>query len=280
MDGDMRWEILHRTRYQYATPARDSFNQVRLHPLNTKTQTVESFRLNVTPPTHLQQFRDYYGNLIHEFEVPEPHDSLLIESTVRALTLSPAPLADDARPFPLERMSQASQSVDCYEFLNASHYVDVGPATAQLTADATKGATDAWQAALAIMRFVHRTIAYVAKATSVHTHMREVLAQRQGVCQDFAHVALGLCRAAKIPALYASGYWATERASATHAWVEVYIPEIGWRGLDPTHDRQVDETYLKIAVGRDYEDVAPVTGRYRGPLERKMEVEVYIEAKS
>ena len=87
--------------------------------------------------------------------------------------------------------------------------------------------------------------------------MKDVLAQRRGVCQDFAHVLLGLCRAVKIPACYVSGYLATESASATHAWVEVLIPGIGWRALDPTHNCQPGETYVKIAVGRDYADVAP-----------------------
>src|SRR6266568_4751347 len=126
------------------------------------------------------------------------------------------------------------------------------------------------------MGFVHSHISYDPKATSVHTHMQEVLAQRKGVCQDFAHVAIGLFRAAKIPALYVSGYLATESASATHAWMEVFIPGLGWRALDPTHNRQTDETYVKIAVGRDYADVPPVTGNYKGTTDRRMQVQVSI----
>lgn len=97
-----------------------------------------------------------------------------------------------------------------------------------------------------------------------------------GVCQDFAHALLGLCRAVKIPARYVSGYLATEQACATHAWTEVLIPEIGWRALDPTHDCQPGENYVKIAVGRDYADVAPVSGHYVGTTERQLEVVVRI----
>ena len=108
--------------------------------------------------------------------------------------------------------------------------------------------------------------------------MREVLEQGRGVCQDFAHVMLGLCRCAKIPAEYVSGYLATEAASATHAWVEVYVPGIGWRALDPTHNRQIDSTYIKLGNGRDYHDVSPVTGYYKGTLEHKMIVQVKIRA--
>jgi transglutaminase-like putative cysteine protease len=92
-------------------------------------------------------------------------------------------------------------------------------------------------------------------------------------------VMLGLCRTLKIPALYVSGYLATEKASATHAWVEVYVPGAGWQALDPTHNCTPDETYVKIAVGRDYADVPPVTGTYKGTTERTMDVVVKIEKK-
>ncbi len=142
--------------------------------------------------------------------------------------------------------------------------------------DATQGVTDAWQTALAIMNCVHQQLAYLPDSTGVHTHMRDVLKKRRGVCQDFAHVMLGMCRVLKIPALYVSGYLATEKASATHAWTEVFIPSVGWRSLDPTHNRQTDETYVKIAVGRDYADVPPITGTYKGTTDRRMEVDVKI----
>jgi transglutaminase-like putative cysteine protease len=108
--------------------------------------------------------------------------------------------------------------------------------------DATHSLTNTWQAALAFMRFVHGYIAYLPSATTVHTHLREVLLERRGVCQDFAHVMIGLCRSLKIPALYVSGYLATETPSATHEWAEVFVPGLGWRGLDPTHNCQTAET--------------------------------------
>ena len=106
--------------------------------------------------------------------------------------------------------------------------------------------------------------------------MSTVINDRRGVCQDFAHFMIGLCRSIKIPARYISGYLATETASASHAWMEAFVPGQGWRGLDPLHNRQVDETYVKIGHGRDYADVPPVSGNYRGTLERTMEVEVKI----
>ena len=273
----MRWAILHRTEYRYTTPAKESFNQVRLQPMNTSEQTVQNFQLNVVPAAKLMHYRDFYANVVHHFEVPEPHGNLVIESMVQATTRSPVPMAENATVLPLERIGEASRSLRCHDFLNPSKYVDVEPLTWRLALDAIDGEKDTWQAARAITRFVNGYISYVSSSTSVHTHMQEVLAQKRGVCQDFAHVALGLCRAVKIPALYVSGYLATEAANATHAWVEVFLPEIGWRGLDPTHNRPVDESYLKIAVGRDYADVAPVSGHYKGTQDRQMDVAVKIE---
>jgi len=273
----MRWNILHVTRYQYATPARDSFNVVRLQPMTTEQQTVEQFELKVTPAARVRHYLDFYSNVTHHFEIPDPHQALTIEGVLTARNRAPWIPAQDAALFPLRRIGEAASGFRCYEFLNASTYVDLDPATCRLALDAIDGCDDVWQAALAVLRFMQGYLAYLTNSTTVHTHMREVLARRQGVCQDFAHVALGLYRALRIPALYVSGYLATESASATHAWVEVFIPGVGWCGLDPTHNRPVDENYLKIAVGRDYDDVAPVTGHYKGSLDRKMEVTVTIK---
>ena len=127
------------------------------------------------------------------------------------------------------------------------------------------------------MRFTHEYLKYDPNSTHVHTRMSEVIAQKRGVCQDFAHFLIGLCRSVKIPARYVSGYLATETASATHAWMEIYIPGHGWRALDPTHNRQIDATYVKIGHGRDYGDVAPISGNYHGTLQRRMEVEVKVK---
>ena len=171
---------------------------------------------------------------------------------------------------------EAGQSDRCFDFVQASRFTDTSPETWRLAVDATEGQTDAWQAALAIMRFVHGRMAYEPQTTHVHTQAREALAEGRGVCQDFAHVMIGLCRAAQIPARYVSGYLATQRAGGTHAWTEVFIPSVGWVALDPTHNSQPGETYVKIATGRDYNDVPPLRGTYRGTQERTMEVAVEI----
>jgi transglutaminase-like putative cysteine protease len=272
----MKYDILHRTRYVYSTPVRDSFNDVRLEPPSNPGQAVESFLLRVLPAGRMNRYTDFYSNWVHHFEIPEAHAYLLIESQARVKTHPPAPLAEDARPCPLEKLGELRDIEHCHDFLQSSRYVEIEVEPWRLAVDATAGQTDAWQSALALMRFTHDFLKYEPHSTHVHTHMSDVIAQRRGVCQDYAHLMIGLCRSMKIPARYVSGYLATETASASHAWVEVFIPGAGWRALDPTHNCQIDETYVKIGIGRDYADVPPVAGNYRGTLQRRMEVEVKI----
>lgn len=272
----MKWDIIHRTEYHYAAPVRDSFNEARLQPFSDAGQTVEHFLLKVLPATRLRHHHDFYANTVHHFEILEPHSALLVESQLRVTTQPRPPLGITETPWPLADIGAAAREARVFDFLQESRFVAMTPEVWRRAVDATQGVTDTWQAALALMKLTHTELKYEPNATTVHTHAREVWRDKRGVCQDFAHVLLSLCRALKIPALYVSGYLATETASATHAWVEVLIPGVGWRPLDPTHDCQPGETYVKIAVGRDYADVAPVTGNYKGTTERTMRVTVSI----
>jgi len=274
----MKLEIRHRTHYAYAAPVCESFNELHLQPQSNAQQTVDSFLLKILPSTRLRHYHDLYGNRVHHFELPEPHSTLTIESSVRVTTVPPiAALPLDARPAGLDRLPDALKVHFCYDFIQASRYVDTAPETWRLAIDAVGDETDIWQRVLRIMGFVHSHITYESNFTQVHTHTSEVLEQRRGVCQDFAHVTLSMCRSLRIPARYVSGYLATETASATHAWLDAFIPGAGWQGLDPTHNRITDETYVTLAVGRDYADVAPVCGTYKGTTKHAMTVEVRVE---
>jgi len=274
----MKWEIIHRTQYAYAAPVRDSFNEARLQPFSDDWQTVEHFLLKVLPAARLRHHRDFFSNVVHHFEIPEPHSSLLVESQLGVTTRPRPGLNEQETPWPLARIGEAARESRVFDFLQESRFVELSPAVWRLALDTTLSVTDTWQAARAIMAWVHTQLKYEPSSTTVHTHMRDVLADKRGVCQDFAHVMIGLCRTLKIPALYVSGYLATETANATHAWVEILIPGVGWCALDPTHNRPADETYIKIAVGRDYADVPPVTGNYKGTTNRTMSVQVNIRA--
>ena len=274
----MKWDIFHSTRYEYASAVHDSVNDICLQPMPIPEQTVESFILKVLPASRLTHSHDLFSNRISHFEITEPHNSLVIEAQSRVNTHPPAPLPTTESLCSFAAIQMVPNIENWHDYLQARRFVGLPAEAWKLALDATHGLDDAWLAGLALMEFVFGFLKYESYSTHVHTHMAEVLKDRRGVCQDFAHLLIGLCRALKIPARYVSGYLATEKASATHAWVEVFIPSHGWRGLDPTHNRQTGETYVKIGHGRDYSDVPPISGNYRGTRERKMTVSVKITA--
>jgi transglutaminase-like putative cysteine protease len=273
----MNWHITHRTSYRYTTPVRGSFNELHLQPISNEEQTLESFDLRVSPETRVRHYHDFYSNDVHNFEIPDPHEELVIESQSLVTTHGLLGLPPNARPASRRLLKDAVKVWRCYDFIQPSRFVDTDPETWRMALDVIHDEDDVWQCAQRLMTFVHQHLQYQSNSTHVHTHMREALATKRGVCQDFAHILLGLCRTIQIPALYVSGYLATETASASHAWVEVYVPGHRWQALDPTHNRQADETYVKIAVGRDYGDVPPVRGTYKGITDWTLAVDVKVE---
>jgi transglutaminase-like putative cysteine protease len=277
----MKLQVIHRTDYTYAAPVKESFNEARLQPVSRDGQLCQSFVLKVIPVAHLSHYYDFYHNCVHFFELTEPHSTLSIESTSKVLT-APPKLEADAITIPMKRLAACSYLDGCYDFLQDSHFVPLGPEVWRLALDATTGVDDVWQAAQAIMHFIHNDFEYVPNSTTVSTVMPEVLKHRSGVCQDFTHVMLGMCRVLKIPARYVSGYLYNGPdghlvgSQASHAWCEVFLPDIGWRALDPTNNQLANERYVKVAVGRDYEDIVPVKGSYKGTRGKTMKVTVQV----
>jgi transglutaminase-like putative cysteine protease len=277
----MKLNVVHRTRYEYSRPVRASYNEARLQPTTLEGQECHSFILRVLPAARLSHYYDFYNNIVHFFEVPEPHDFLAVESA-SMVTTADSLLPEDGDIAPMSRLEELDRAECFYDFLQMSSFVSLDVDVWRLALDATAGCADVWQASLAVMRFIHANFSYSPDATHVNTHMLDVLRQRRGVCQDFAHVMLGMCRSLKIPARYVSGYIYSDPvehltgAQASHAWCEVYLPGTGWRGLDPTNNRQAGGHHVKIGVGRDYADIVPLKGHYRGTPEKRMSVEVRV----
>ncbi len=280
----MKLHVRHRTRYVYAAPVRESFNEARLQPGQGGRQTCRDFKLEIAPATRVMAYSDFYGNTVHQFDVQQPHTELVIDATSTVTTPDEPLLPPAAIPASRDRPALLSIGERCHDFLQPSTYVDITPELRRMAGDAVAGETDVWQAAQALMRHVHGAYHYQPATTHAHTHMREVLQTHTGVCQDFAHVLLGLCRSLGLPARYVSGYLYNgpadqlKGAQATHAWVEVFIPGTGWIGLDPTNEQIVSGRHVKVAHGRDYADVPPVKGTYRGPGTRQMTVEVLVSS--
>ncbi len=277
----MHLRLLHRTTFTYAGKAHDSFNEVRLRPVSDATQQCHDFKLRLTPGSISRGYDDFYGNTVHYFEIIDNHTKLIIEAASIVETT-----ALDARPpiprIGLDELERSGEREMLAEFYNSSHYVPLEVELWREAQDAlAEGRSDIWSDVRRLGAHVYRRFAYKPKTTGVNTRATDVLKLRMGVCQDFAHVHLGLCRSVGIPARYVSGYFFnnTRRAreiEASHAWIEAYVPGHGWAPWDPTHDRAADERYVKVAVGRDYADIRPVNGTYRGAPTRSLKVDVSV----
>jgi transglutaminase-like putative cysteine protease len=269
--------LLHRTTFAYAGKAHDSFNEVRLRPLDDATQTCRSFELRTDPATQMRDYVDFYGNMVHYFDITAGHEKLVIEAVSEVETTPNA-----ARPgVPVVPSSQGEAERELRaEFIVDSHYVPLDVSVWKEAQDALQGGrSDIWSDVRSICRHVYRTFAYKPRTTGVATLATDAIKLRSGVCQDFAHVALGMCRTSGIPARYVSGYFIKVQRrpgeeEASHAWIEAFVPGYGWAAYDPTHDRAADERYVKVACGRDYGDIRPVSGTYRGGKTRSLSVDV------
>jgi transglutaminase-like putative cysteine protease len=284
----MRYRITHRTTYTYDAPVHESFNEVRLRPLSDETQTCLDFTLTIDPPATVITFADYYGNAVHDFSVPYLHDRLRIEATSDVVTFADAdqPLAgprddDPDRSPPLAGLvDEPVFANDHAEFLIPSEYVALVPPTQGIARAIleTDPLASAWGFLCAAADVVRQRLEYRLGTTNVHSTVVDVLAGESGVCQDFSHVLISICRQAGLPARYVSGYQGSvPEAEASHAWVEAFIPPYGWVGVDPTTGGACTGRHVKIAVGRDYADVTVVRGTYRGGRARDLEVAVQSE---
>lgn len=282
MTDGPKFQVLHRTLFEYEGPVTDSTNELHLEPRVFPFQrTIQSF-VRVLPATRMKRFRDLFQNVTHHFEINRPHDRLEIISQLKIRNLK-LELGDEAMTAGMEAYRDLEVHERVWPFLQESRYVSRHPEIWREALDLTAPHASVYEKSLEIMHWIHREFRYESGATGVNTHLEEAFAGRHGVCQDFTHVMIGLCRSISIPARYASGYLYNGPldhlvgAQASHAWPEVYLPEVGWVGFDPTNDTLADDRYIKIAVGRDYDDVAPVKGNYRGASRCTLSVTVEVE---
>lgn len=262
------YRVTHRTEYTYTTPVSSSFGEVVMQPRELPGQRCAESRLDVDPAPHdLRERTDYFGNRTSYLAVLAPHSRLAITATslVHVHRAPPGPSGPWDEP--------RDTDPEAVEFLLDSPQVTGTPALAEYAAPSFPPGRDALAAVRDLCSRIHREFTYTPGATEVSTTIEEVLARRAGVCQDFAHLAVGCLRAVGLPARYVSGYLETDPppghprlagADATHAWVSVLLPADrgadGWVDLDPTNDQLVDDRYVTTAWGRDYTDVPPLKG--------------------
>ncbi|HVR51042.1 MAG TPA: transglutaminase family protein [Pseudorhodoferax sp.] len=289
----MRLQVIHETRYDY-TPAVETAQHVaHLRPRDTPSQRLLQHSLAVTPtPDELRAGQDVFGNTRSFFALQTGHETLRVvaDSVVQtrvprrpASALSWEQVRDRFR-------YQAGGGYDAAsEYLFPSPYAPRHADFLDYARPSFGAGTPLLQAADDLMRRIHRDFEYAADSTEVNTPAVQALAQRKGVCQDFAHIMLACLRMLGLPARYVSGYLLTQPppgqprlvgADASHAWVAVYVPEVpghdGWYDFDPTNDRAPGEDYVTLAVGRDFSDVSPMRGVIHGGARHRLHVGVTV----
>ena len=275
----MRVTLRHTTRLDYDNDVIESVMDTRLGPRSDEDQRWGSFELRTSPVGAVRRYADAFGNIAHLITVAAPHRYLEVVTIGEIETLLADPFAlPRAKPTPLEPGELA-------DYLLSSALVPNDQGLAALAAPHQPAAPEgAFDAATALTHLVYGEFTYKSDVTNVSTTVAELLASRTGVCQDLAHVLVGLCRAVGIPARYVSGYIVTgahgpkRGAGHSHAWAEAWTPTHGWRGFDPTNDVLASEHHVKMAIGRDYRDVPPTQGTFRGVAEEQLTVEVVARA--
>jgi transglutaminase-like putative cysteine protease len=277
----MEYTIDHKTTYVYHESVDQSYTVVHLQPRSDPNQFCTRYVLELSPDARVFSYADRFGNDVQHFAIMPGHTELAITAHSNVVTLLPAeaPSPTGATRALLENDSRLP---DFYDYLHESAYVHFTPELERFRAELAVPGEEIGAWCHSVSRHIHDSFSYDTGATTVRTVVDEALVRRGGVCQDYAHVMIAALRSAGIPARYVSGYIFRGEsnvlgAEASHAWCEAYLPPYGWVGFDPTNDLIINDHFVKVAFGRDYKDVSPVRGIYRGSKKSEMSVNVAMD---
>lgn len=274
------FNIHHITKYEYDRPVKESVNEIRIHPFTCAEQETLYHQVNITHQPEVLLTNDYWGNKTGMFNLMSSHKELVIESKLIIRTLGQSEpnlhsLADlntlqkdIASNLALLELSYL-QEIELREKIEAivQEFYKPGMSVANIVSECCN--------------YIFTHFNYIKGITTIETTVAEILELRSGVCQDFAHLMLEALRSLGIPSRYVSGYICPNKngmrgEGATHAWIEAWIPEIGWTGIDPTNNVWVTTHHVKLAVGRHFNDCSPVKGTFKGPARQSLSVYVSV----
>ena len=280
----MKLDIRYRCSFEYDSLVRESQNELRAAPISDDRQSVLSYKVTSFPAARFFSFEDYWGTRVDAFGVREPHIyiEVIAEATVET---HPSPMLTASADF--ARLQDLDFLADHFEYLERTPHVDWDDAIgAEARRQIEIAGTDVVSTVLAIHRRAGVLLSYQPGTTYVGVPVTDLIARGAGVCQDYAHLAVAMCRSVGIPARYVSGYVHPGGGSQfgppvgetvpgeSHAWVEWW--DDGWRAFDPSHGSAVDDRYVTVATGRDYGDVRPLAGIYSGARTSRMSVAVEV----
>jgi transglutaminase-like putative cysteine protease len=283
----MQYTVRHLTRFTYDAPISESMIEVRMQPRTELHQRCLGFELTTTPRATIAAYRDPLNNIVHHFDVPGRHSQLSIVAEA-VVEFVGAPSLPPALPVGAwEEIDAVRRAQTQWDFLQPSLLTRETPLLRAFD-DALRDEggpdgrrRDPLSELLAINAAIHRRFTYRQQVTAVDSPVDHALETGEGVCQDFAHVMIACVRRRGIPCRYVSGYLFhgsddTSADGATHAWVEALLPGLGWVGLDPTNDVVAGTRHIRVAIGRDYADVPPTKGVFRGRSASELAVAVQV----
>lgn len=281
----MQYLIRHITQFRYSAPIRESVMAVRMQPLSEGLQSCLAFQLEVNPHARVSTYGDYMGNIVHSFDIPQNHEQLTITARSQVYIDPPEMLPAKLPGRTWDDIDRLSEVSDFWELLTADDNLKPSKMLDELAHELNVRRRDD---PLSVLREINHGIfdsfEYMQSSTSVDSSIDEALNQRAGVCQDFAHIMLALVRTyLRIPCRYVSGYLYHRRSNrdrsvddASHAWIEVLLPELGWVGFDPTNNLIGGERHIRVATGADYRAVPPTRGVYKGDASSELGVSVRV----
>jgi len=280
----MYYAVRHVTRFRYSAPITESAMEVRMQPRREGRQQCLSFEVNTNPQARIMSFQDYLGNMVHSFNVPARHQELTITAQALVSVTPPPPLPTALDASAWTELDALAADSDVAEMLVPSYFARP---TELLRGLAHELRIERRDDPLSLLREinhgVHRALIYMPESTRADSPIDEALQMRRGVCQDYAHIMIALVRGIGIPCRYVSGYLhhrATDtdarRPDATHAWVEALLPGLHWVGFDPANNVVAGERHVRVAVGRDYADVPPTRGVFKGQAATQLAVAVQV----
>ena len=280
----MYYSIRHLTKFLYSNTVSESMMETRMHPRSDQNQRCLTFHLSVSPRCRVFSYRDHLANHVHHFDIPGQHGQLVIvaESLVEVQPAMAIP--SFLAPGAWDELDAMVEQGDYWEMLFPSEYTHPTEALDELaTRFDVRRKDDPLMCLHELNRQIFEYFDYVPKSTKVDSPIDVALVSRKGVCQDFAHVMITLVRAKlRIPCRYVSGYLfhgdGNDRSStsATHAWIEALVPQLGWVGFDPTNYLVAGDRHIRTAIGRDYSDVPPTHGMFRGRAKSELSVAVRV----
>ncbi|MGF1563530.1 MAG: transglutaminase N-terminal domain-containing protein [Geminicoccaceae bacterium] len=288
----MNYRVRHLSRFRYGQPVNLSHHLVHLRPRHVAHQVCRTHELRVAPrPARLREERDPFDNPVARLTVDAPHDALEIEAISVIEVTAPARPERPETTWPWDGVHARAMAdltpdgLAIYQYAFDSRYTSTTAFSelSAFTAESFPPGRPLLDAAIELMGRVHAAFVYDSEATDTETTLDEVLSKKRGVCQDFAHLQIACLRALGLPARYVSGYLLTHPpegkprlvgADASHAWLSVWVPDVGWVDLDPTNNVIPGDEHITLAYGRDYGDVSPVRGVMIGGGAHEVGVEV------